>query len=61
MDALKAGKVNCVVQCTPKLGTAVMELVKSLKEGKEVAKITHPEESAFSDFDNMDDPALEGF
>ena len=61
VDALKAGKVNCVVQCTPKLGTAVMELVKSLKEGKEVAKITHPEEIAFSDFDNMDDPALEGF
>ncbi len=61
VDALKAGKVNCVVQCTPKLGAAVMELVKNLKEGKSVSKITHPEESAYSDFDDLTDPAVEGF
>lgn len=61
VDALKKGKINCVVQCTPKLGDAVMELVKNLKEGKTVSKITHPEEGAFTDFDDLTDPSVEGF
>ena len=61
VNALKAGRINCVVQCTPKLGTAVMELVRSMKEGKEVSKITHPDEGVFSDFDDLTDPAVEGF
>ncbi|MER2054394.1 MAG: ABC transporter substrate-binding protein, partial [Clostridia bacterium] len=33
VDALKNGKINCVVQCTPKLGPAAMALVKSLTSG----------------------------
>ena len=32
-----------------------------LKDGKELSKINHPEESAFSDFDDLTDPAVEGF
>ena len=61
VDALKAGRINCVVQCTPDLGPAVMELVKDLKAGKELPKVVHPNEGAFSDFDNLNDPAVEGF
>ena len=61
VDALKAGRINCVVQCTPDLGPAVMELVKDLKAGKELPKVVHPDEGAFSDFDNLNDPAVEGF
>ena len=61
VDALKAGKINCVVQCTPKLGPAAMELVRSLKAGETVAKVTHPDEGVFCDFDNLDDAAVEGF
>ena len=61
VDALKAGRINCVVQCTPDLGPAVMELVKELKAGKEPLKVNHPEEGAFSDFDDLTDPAVEGF
>ena len=61
VDALKAGRINCVVQCTPHLGPAVMELVKELKAGKELKKINHPEEGVFSDFDDLTDPAVEGF
>ena len=61
VDALKAGKINCVVQCTPKLGDAVMELVRKLKKGESITKITHPEESAFTDFDDLQDPSVEGF
>ena len=61
VDALKAGRINCVVQCTPDLGTAVMKLVGDLKEGKELPKVNHPEEGAFSDFDDLKNPAVEGF
>ena len=61
VDALKAGRVNCVVQCTPDLGPAVMELVGDLKAGRKPDKVTHPEESYFSDFDDLTDPRVEGF
>ena len=61
VDALKAGRVNCVVQCTPHLGPAVMELVGQLKAGKELSKVNHPEEGVFTDFDDLTDPAVEGF
>ena len=61
VDALKAGRINCVVQCTPHLGSSVMSLVKDLKAGREVPKIYHPEEGAFTDFDDLSDAAVEGF
>ena len=61
VDALKAGRINCVVQCTPDLGRDVMELVRTLSEGKEIPRVTHPEEGSFSDFDDLSDPAVEGF
>lgn len=61
VDALKAGRINCVVQCTPDLGPSVMNLVSDLKDGKELPKVNHPDEGAFSDFDDLTDPAMEGF
>ena len=61
VDALKAGKINCVVQCTPKLGPSVMSLVQKLSSGEDISKITHPEEGVFSDFDDLTDPSVEGF
>ena len=59
VEALKAGKINCVVQCTPDLGDEVMRLVQELKAGKEIPRVTHPEEGAFSDLDDLS--AAEGF
>ena len=61
VDALKAGRINCVVQCTPHLGPSVMKLVEDLKAGKVLSKVNHPDEGAFSDFDDLTDPAVEGF
>ena len=61
VEALKQGKINCVVQCTPQLGKDVMELVKGLSEKREIPRVTHPEEGAFTDFDDLTDPAVEGF
>ena len=61
VNALKAGRINCVVQCTPDLGPSVMKLVGDLKAGKELPKTYHPEEGAFTDFDDLTDPKVEGF
>ena len=61
VEALKAGKINCVVQCSPDLGDEVMKLVQDLKAGKDIPRVTHPDESAFSDLDDLTDPRVEGF
>lgn len=61
VDALKAGRINCVVQCTPDLGPSVMKLVGDLKDGKELPKVYHPDEGSFTDFDDMTDSRVEGF
>ena len=47
--------------CTPHLGPSVMKLVEDLKAGKVLSKVNHPDEGAFTDFDDLTDPAVEGF
>ena len=61
VQALKDGRVNCVVQCTPALGGSVMALVQGLVNGRSIPKISHPVESAFSDLDDPAGPEPEGF
>ena len=58
---LKNGRINCIVQCTPALGGSVMSLVQGLVNRRSVPKVSHPVESAFTDFDDLTDPAMEGF
>ena len=61
VDALKRGKINCVVQCTPDLGDEVMKLVQDLKAGKDIPRVTHPEEGVFSDLEDLTASGVEGF
>ena len=62
VQALKAGRVNCVVQCTPALGGSVMSLVRGLVVNKRsIPRVSHPVEAVFSDFDDLNDPSVEGF
>ncbi len=49
IDVLKEGKINCVVECTPKLGKALMETALKLHAGEEVEPVIHPVEEVFSD------------
>lgn len=49
IDVLKEGKINCVVECTPKLGKVLMETALKLKSGESVQTVIHPEEQVFSD------------
>ncbi|MCL1855862.1 MAG: substrate-binding domain-containing protein, partial [Clostridia bacterium] len=52
IDMLIAGKINCVVECTPLLGDMVMETAMKLKRGEPIPKILYSEEKVFSEFDN---------
>jgi galactofuranose transport system substrate-binding protein len=52
IDLLKAGKINCVVECTPMLGDMIMDLAQKLAEGKAIPRVSHPQELVFSQFDS---------
>ena len=61
IDVLKAGKINCVVECTPKLGKEVMETAIKLKNGETVEPVIHPEEQVFSDEQDLSNLAPRGY
>ena len=55
IDALRAGEVNCVIECNPKFGPDIMDLAIRLAEGKEIPRLLHVEEQVFTE----DDPDLD--
>ena len=61
IDVLKQGKINCVVECTPKLGKEVMETAIKLKNGETVDKVIHPEERIFSDEQDLSNLEPRGY
>ena len=61
IDILKEGKINCIVECTPMLGSILMETALALKAGKTVEKVTHPVERAFTDYDDLSDLKPRGY
>ena len=61
IDILKAGKINCIVECTPMLGSTLMETALALKDGKTVEPETHPMEAVFSDEDDLSQIAPRGY
>lgn len=61
IDLLKKGKINCVVECSPKLGDAVMDLAEKMVNGEEYPRNTHPEESVFTEYDDLSDLSPRGY
>ncbi len=61
VDALKEGRINCIVECTPELGEDVMAMVDALSRGEEIPKQNHPEETCFSEFDDLSGLAPRGY
>ena len=53
IDLLKEGKINCIVECTPMLGSLLMETAQAVKEGKTVDRVIHPVEQVFSSDDDL--------
>ena len=53
IDILREGKINCIVECTPMLGSILMETALALKAGQSIDHEIHPEERVFSDYDDL--------
>ena len=53
LDLLRAGKLNCVVECTPLLGEIAIDLALRLSAGEAVPAVTHPEETVFTEWDDL--------
>jgi galactofuranose transport system substrate-binding protein len=51
IDALRAGEVNCVIECNPQTGPAIMDLAKKLAAGEKIPRLLHVEERVFSEKD----------
>lgn len=51
IDALKAGKVNCVIECQAKTGPAIMDLARKLSKGEKIPRLLHVEERVFTEGD----------
>ncbi len=53
IDALKAGEVNCVIECNPKTGPDIMELALKLAAGESIPRLLHVKEEVFTEFDDL--------
>lgn len=61
IDELKAGRINCIAECTPHLGQDVMAMVDALSKGEQIPKVNHPEETVFTEFDDLSELAPRGY
>ena len=62
IDLLREGRINCVVECEPDIGEAVMRLAKQLAAGEEIPRATYSEEQVFTEYDeNLDAIAPRGY
>ncbi|MBR0155801.1 MAG: ABC transporter substrate-binding protein [Treponema sp.] len=61
IDELCRGKINCVIECNPKMGTQVMEFVKSLVANKPIPAVTYVPETVFTEYDALDQIAPRGY
>jgi simple sugar transport system substrate-binding protein len=54
LEALAAGKLNCVVECTPYVGERLMELVTALAAGEKIPAAIYSDETMFTEDDAPD-------
>lgn len=53
IDALKEGKLNCVVECNPNLGPTLMDLVQKIAAGETIPRTTYMNETVFTENDDF--------
>jgi ABC-type sugar transport system, periplasmic component len=61
IDRLRAGEINCVVECNPNIGPEVMELVKKLAAKEPIPRLTHVKERVFTEYDDLDNLPPRGY
>ncbi|MDA3958628.1 ABC transporter substrate-binding protein [Oceanispirochaeta sp.] len=53
IDALRLGKVNFVIECNPKMGPEIMDLVQRLVAGERIPRLQHVDEQVFYETDDL--------
>ena len=53
IDAMMAGKLNCVVECNPNQGPILMQLVQDIAKGKTIPRTTYMKETVFTEDDDF--------
>ena len=53
IDRLRAGEINCVIECKPDIGSNIMATAKRLVAGKSVPRELHVDEQVFTEFDDL--------
>ncbi len=53
IDALRDGEVNCVIECNPKTGPAILSLSHQLARGETIPKLQHVYEEVFTEYDDL--------
>lgn len=61
IDALKEGKLNCVVECNPNLGPTLMDLVQKISAGETIPRSTYMQETVFTEDDDFSTYAPRGY
>ena len=61
IDALKNGEVNCVIECNPKTGPAIIDLAKKLARGEKIPRLQHVHEEVFTEYDDLSVIAPRGY
>ncbi|MFA5545205.1 MAG: ABC transporter substrate-binding protein [Sphaerochaetaceae bacterium] len=53
IDALRAGKVNCVIECNPKTGPEIIRLAERLAAGQYIPRLQYVHEEVFYETDDL--------
>lgn len=53
LEALKEGKINCLVECSPYVGDELMSLVLKIASGEDFSKNTYTKEKVFTETDDF--------
>ncbi|MHC1692087.1 MAG: ABC transporter substrate-binding protein [Sphaerochaetaceae bacterium] len=53
IDALRQGKVNCVIECNPKTGPEIIKLAEKLAAGEKIPRLQYVHEEVFYETDNL--------
>lgn len=61
VDLVKAGVINCSVECNPDSGKKLMSIVRQLLNNEELEKAYYLEETVFSEFSELTDIKARGY
>ncbi|MEA4861141.1 ABC transporter periplasmic-binding protein YtfQ [bioreactor metagenome] len=61
IDALREGKVNCVIECNPKTGPEIIKLAERLAAGESIPRVQYVHEEVFYETDDLSLIAPRGY